>query len=197
MKDQVKTARLMENQNSAPEIQFRPEDLWDRYQIKKDAYYARIKFLGIKPKRDSNKRVYLTEEQVKDLDALHSHIEKTGKMEGFDSNNDSAEESALVRAETREIAAGASSMIDRPTAPVEAGQPHPDQFAALVRSAAEYAAGMELAKYTIASKFQENPDLLPDDLKQQVEEAKRQTAPKSQNPKAIAQQFLNQYGITA
>lgn len=188
----------MENQNSAVEVRVRPEELQEKYQIKKDAYYARINFLGIKPARDSNKKVYLTEEQVRLLDALHLHIENTGKMEGFDSNNYLAEDGdgALVKADTGAIANGTRGSIDRSTTPIEAEQPHPDQLAALVRNAAEYAAGMELAKYALAAQFQQNPDLLPDDLKRKVEEAKKQTAPKSQNPEAIAQQFLNQHGIT-
>lgn len=178
----LKIGRRMDDPNSAIENRIRPDELLEKYQIKKDAYYARLNHLGIKPYRDSSKRVYLTDEQVTLLDELHLHINQTGKMEGFNSSNN-----GLVKAE--------ENNIDRPTQKIEVNQPHPDQFAALLRSSAEYAAGMEIAKYTIAAKFQENPDLLPDDLKTQVEEAKKQVAPKSQNAGAIAQQFLNQYGL--
>jgi hypothetical protein len=77
----------MTNPNSDRNNQTRPESLMSKYNIKKDAYYGRIKFLGIQVMRDSNRKVYLTNEQVELMDELHSHIEETGKMEGFVSSN--------------------------------------------------------------------------------------------------------------
>ncbi len=80
----------MTNQISARNNQTRPDALMDKYGIKKDAYYGRIKFLGIEVKRDSNRRVYLTDDQVALMDELHSYISETGKMEGFQSSKNSA-----------------------------------------------------------------------------------------------------------
>ncbi len=77
----------MTNPISDRNNQTRPDSLMDKYNIKKDAYYSRIKFLGISVKKDSNRKVYLTDEQVELMDELHSHIETTEKMEGFVSNN--------------------------------------------------------------------------------------------------------------
>ena len=38
-----------------------------------------------------------------------------------------------------------------------------------MRSSAEFVAGMKIAKYTIVKQMQDNPNLLPDDHKKQVE----------------------------
>ncbi|WP_048753140.1 hypothetical protein, partial [Crocosphaera watsonii] len=77
----------MSKANSDRNNQTRPDELMNKYNIKKDAYYGRIKFLGIQVKKDSDRKVYLTDEQVELMDELHSHIEETGKMEGFVSEN--------------------------------------------------------------------------------------------------------------
>jgi hypothetical protein len=89
----------MTNPNSDRNNQNRPDSLMDKYNIKKDAYYGRIKFLGIQVMRDSNRMVYLTDEQVKLMDELHSNIEETGKMEIFVSNKNSI----LAFRESKEI----------------------------------------------------------------------------------------------
>lgn len=178
----------MTNQNSARNNQTRPESLRDKYGIKKDTYYGRIKFLGIKVEKDSNRRVYLTDDQVALMDELHSYISETGKMEGFVSSNNTD----LAVRETGEIDQAAQQVNLENSQPISQ-EPNQDQFAALVRSSAEYAAGMEIAKYTIAQQMQENPDLLPPDLKEQVEAAKASCSPKSPSPTAIANQFLKAY----
>ena len=112
---------------------------------------------------------------------------KTGKMEGFVSSNNGS----LAVRETGEIDQ-AAQQVNLENSP-QTQEPNQDQFAALVRSSAEYAAGMEIAKYTIAKQMQENPDLLPTDLKEQVEAAKASCSPKSLCPTAIANQFLAAY----
>lgn len=60
-----------------------PKELQDRYSIKREAYYNRLKFLGIKALRDSNGKAYLNSDQVALLDELHSYIKKHRKMSGF------------------------------------------------------------------------------------------------------------------
>ncbi len=179
----------MTNPNSDRTNQTRPDELMTKYNIKKDAYYGRIKFLGIQVMKDSNRKVYLTDEQVELMDELHSHIEDTGKMEGFVSNSNAS----LAVRESGEIEEAAQQIeLENKE---ENSKPNEDQFAALVRSSAELAAGMEIAKYTIAKQMQDNPDLLPSDLKVQVEAVKASCSPKSQSPTAIANQFLKQYNL--
>jgi len=155
----------------------RPEELQKRWRIQKDAYYGMLKFLEIKAYRDKE-GAWLDDEQVALLEALRSHIEQTGKMEGF---------GALVKSESSGIEQAAERLE------VKADTPNQDQFRALVRSAQEYAAGMELAKYTLVQQIQQNPELLPEDLRSQVEEAKKLASPKSQSPQSIANQFVLQF----
>ncbi len=180
----------MSNPNSDRTNQTRPDELMSKYNIKKDAYYSRIKFLDIQVKKDSSRKVYLTDEQVELMDALHSHIEETGKMDGFIIGNNGS----LAVRESSEIEE-AAQQIELENKEVKSEEPNQEQFAALVRSSAEFAAGMEIAKYTIAKQMQDNPDLLPSDLKDQVEAVKASCSPKSQSPTAIANQFLKQYNL--
>ena len=127
----------MTNPISDRNQQNRPDSLMDKYNIKKDAYYGRIKFLGITVKRDSDRKVYLTDEQVELMDELHSHIEQTGKMEGFVSSN----KGTLVVREGGEIDQ-AAEQIKLENKEVKSEEPSKDQFAALVRNIAEFPTGI-------------------------------------------------------
>jgi hypothetical protein len=62
---------------------YRPEDIQEMFGIKKVAYYNRLKYLGIEAQKDEQGKPYLDSQQVKLLQALHEHINETGKMEGF------------------------------------------------------------------------------------------------------------------
>jgi hypothetical protein len=85
----------MSDPNSATLNPIRPDDLMSELGIKKDAYYAYLKHLGIKASKDAEGRSYLTDEQANIIRALRSHVEKTGKIEGFPNSI----ESGLVWAE--------------------------------------------------------------------------------------------------
>lgn len=52
--------------------------------IKKDAYYAYLKHLGLKANKDSEGKAYLDPEQANLIRLLRAHVEKSGKMEGFE-----------------------------------------------------------------------------------------------------------------
>ena len=75
---------LMTEQNSTVEQQIRPTVLMDQLGIKKDAYYAYLKHLGIKAQKDSTNRAYLTEAQAKLIRELRKYVLKEGKIEGFE-----------------------------------------------------------------------------------------------------------------
>ena len=157
----------------------RPKDLQERWGIGKDAYYDMLKYTKIKAHRDKH-GAWLDDEQVEILTALRKHIEQTGKMEGFGA-----------------LAVKDSSEIEQAAEKIEVKNDTPDsekeQFHSLVRGAQEYAAGMEIAKYMLVKEIQENPELLPEDLRAQVEEVKKAVAPKSQSPQSVANQFMNQF----
>ncbi|NJO80432.1 MAG: hypothetical protein HC827_19265 [Cyanobacteria bacterium RM1_2_2] len=73
----------MTDQNSALLDPIRPDDLMSELGIKKDTYYSYLKHLGIKAAKDENGKSYLTDEQANLVRSLRSHVEKTGKIEGF------------------------------------------------------------------------------------------------------------------
>jgi hypothetical protein len=129
---------IMTNPNSDRNNQNRPDSLMSKYNIKKDAYYGRLKFLGIQVMRDSNRKVYLTNEQVELMDELHSHIEETGKMEGFVSSN----KGTLAVREGGKIEK-AAEQIKLENKEVKSQEPLEDQFAAFVRISTEFAEGIK------------------------------------------------------
>ncbi|MEM9486908.1 MAG: hypothetical protein AAGA83_24815, partial [Cyanobacteria bacterium P01_F01_bin.116] len=85
---------LMADQNSTVEQQIRPNILQDQLGIKKDAYYAYLKQLGIKAEKDSDGKAFLTEGQANSIRLLRQHVVDGGKIEDFDIHK--AIESALA-----------------------------------------------------------------------------------------------------
>ena len=63
----------MTDQNSEIDYQIRPDDLMEELGIKKDAYYAYIKFLDIKIEKADGK-AYLSQEQADLMRSLRSHV---------------------------------------------------------------------------------------------------------------------------
>ena len=74
----------MTDQNSTVEQQIRPNVLQDQLGIKKDAYYAYLKHLGITAEKDSNGKAFLTEAQAKSIRLLREHVVAGGKIDEFD-----------------------------------------------------------------------------------------------------------------
>ncbi|MEM9008475.1 MAG: hypothetical protein AAGE59_33815, partial [Cyanobacteria bacterium P01_F01_bin.86] len=72
----------MSDQNSEVLTQIRPEQVMEQLGIRKDAYYADLKFLGIQAQRDSDGKSYLDEGQFQLLVALRQHVEAIGPCEG-------------------------------------------------------------------------------------------------------------------
>lgn len=75
------------SQNSPTEAQFSPDEVQSRFGIKKDAYYDRLKFLGVKAAKDSTGKAFISGNEIEMLDALDGYIKQHGKMEGFTNSN--------------------------------------------------------------------------------------------------------------
>ncbi|NEZ54252.1 hypothetical protein [Adonisia turfae] len=73
----------MTEQNSTVEHQIRPTVLQDQLGIKKDAYYAYLKHLGITAEKDSTSKAFLNSEQENLIRALRKHVVAGGKIEAF------------------------------------------------------------------------------------------------------------------
>ena len=70
----------MAAQNSTVEHQLRPDELMAELDIKKQAYYTYLKYLGIKADKDSKGKLYLTQAQANLVRELRSHVVGGGKM---------------------------------------------------------------------------------------------------------------------
>jgi hypothetical protein len=144
--------------------------------IGKSAFYERMKFLGITPIREG-RQSFLQPKDVERLRALGEHIDATGTMEGFGAialrNNDEQ----LGIAEEEEPDLGTSDRAQ--------------QYAGIIRSAKEHRAGIEMAKYAIASRL-DVADLDPD-LIEQIEATRAATLPKSVSASATAGAVLTQF----
>jgi hypothetical protein len=86
----------------------------------------------------------------------------------------------LARRERQEIATQEAEMLFLEE--VEEG----NQIQQLTRSAQEKAAGVLIAQNILAKQFQNNPQLLDDDLKKQVLATEEALAPKTIDPKQYA-----------
>jgi hypothetical protein len=166
---------------------FRPEDIQEMFGIKKVAYYNRLKYLGIEANKDEQGKPYLDSEQVKLLQALHEHINETGKMEGFINN-------AIVKVDDSAAIASTNNNSEeniyvKPAEPTE-------QFDLnlLMRDAAELKAREiampALVKRAIADKMTEED--LPEDLQEKVNLAREAANPKY-TPASVADDLLNQW----
>ena len=77
----------MADQKTIVEHQIRPDELMAELGIKKDAYYAYLKHLGVKANKDRKGKAYLAPEDANLIRELRVHVEKTGKIETFQRAN--------------------------------------------------------------------------------------------------------------
>lgn len=173
----------MTDPNSTVERQIRPDEAMELLGVKKDAYYARLKFLGIKTEKDKDGKAYLSQAQFDQLVELGSWIEKTGKMEGFSNNN-----SALV------TTSESGSLLDVEQSAGEEGDRYADQMDDLIRAAAELKAHQIVMPDLVVRELAGRMDYsdLPADLKAKVDAVKEGSRPNFQ-PAAIAANLLDQW----
>lgn len=172
----------MTDQNSTVERQIRPDEAMELLGVKKDAYYARLKFLGIKTEKDKDGKAYLSQEQFDQLVELGSWIEQNGKMEGFPNSN-----SALATSQ-------AGSLLDTDQPEAEAGDRYSEQLDDLIRSAAELKAHQIVMPDLVIRELAGRMDYsdLPADLKAKVDAVKEGSRPNFQ-PATIAANLLDQW----
>lgn len=174
------------SQNSAPSETIRPEELMDELGVKKDTYYADLKYLGIKADKDEQGFAYLTFEQAHQVRSLRSYVNRMGKRDGF-------EVGTIVQVtDSKTDLAAAESEPDiylepeEPTAQFDVND--------LVRSAAELKARElampHLVKREIANRMEESD--LPEDLQEKVAYAREVANPKF-TPGQLAETLLSQY----
>ena len=164
------------SQNSPTEAQFSPDEVQSRFGIKKDAYYDRLKFLGVKAAKDSTGKAFISSNQIEMLDSLDGYIKENGKMEGFINKNSIGDE-----AET-ESAPLATTTIDNLTTATESAPTNSDPFQAenigpmdeLINLAAGIAAQRIAAPHLVALEMANSMtyDDLPDEYRERVDQAR-------------------------
>ncbi len=173
-------------QNSAPNNSIRPDELMSELGIKKDAYYKDLSYLEITPDKDSEGKVYLTNEQAGKIRALRNHVKLTGKRNGFDN-------SSIVKVDDSNEMVSNSSEAENDIY-VNAEEPTDKIDSDIVREAEELAArGMamnDLLKIQLASKM--TFDDLDADLQEKVNIAREVANPKW-TPASLADKILAQH----
>ena len=150
--------------------------LQQKYGIGRGPLYERMKYLKITTYKESGK-AYLYPEQIAHMDGLHEHIKENGRMEGYvvpapsgpveAVEEEPQEAAALVVAETQQLAVPNYSASRKWSHTKE----QVDDVASIVKSAQNKAAGTLVAENLLARKFIENPELLPEELKQKIKES--------------------------
>lgn len=149
-------------------------DLQKKYGIERDSFYARTRYLRITTWKEGGK-AYLDAGQLAHMDGLHDHIKSTRRMEGYpvpDPSGPVEEEqptsSTLAISETQQITA---TPTYAPKQKRSQSSQQVDDTAAIVQSAQNKAAGTLIAENLLARHFIENPDLLPENLKEKIKES--------------------------
>ncbi|MBR8833528.1 MAG: hypothetical protein DSM106950_05670 [Stigonema ocellatum SAG 48.90 = DSM 106950] len=145
--------------------------LMQKYDIRKAPLYKRIKYLKITTRKVSSK-AYLDAEQVVHMDGLHLHIKEHGKMDGYpvpplsEPIDEPEEESSIVVAQSQQIVPSYSPKQKRKGTKKEV-----DDTPSIVKSAQNKATATLIVENFLAQKFIENPELLPEELKQKIKES--------------------------
>ena len=149
-------------------------ELQKKYGIQRDSFYARTRYLRITTWKEGGK-AYLDAGQTAHMDALHDHIQQTGRMQGYpvpepsgpiEEEEQPAPTTSLTVSETQQITPTYAPKQKRSQSSQQV-----DDVAAIVQSAQGKAAGTLIAENILARHFIENPNLLPDELKTKIKES--------------------------
>lgn len=151
------------------------ELIGERYgNLGKTAIYNRLELLGIKIGKFEGISG-LDEESLDKLDRLNQWIQDGNSSQDFPER---VIETGIVHRE--------ESGIEETSIPIGGGMPN--ELLAVIQAAQQKAAGVMMAQNILAQQMIDNPDLLPEYLKQQVEASNRAIAPKHQ-----AKEYMSQY----
>lgn len=150
-------------------------DLQKKYGIQRDSFYGRTRYLQIKTWKEGGK-AYLDADQTAEMDGLHNHIKTAGRMEGYPvpdpsgpvEEDEQPTSTSLAVTETQQITV---TPTYTPKQKRSQSSQQVDDTAAIVQSAQNKAAGTLIAENLLARHFIENPELLPDSLKEKIKES--------------------------
>jgi hypothetical protein len=155
------------------------KQLEDLFSVRNTTVYRRLNKLGIEPIKGED-GWSITDEALAELDKLDSWIADGNTLESYPTS------SALA---VKEDDGGEIEQETIRVTPVEEG----NQLAQIIRNAAKKATGMLMAENVIAQEFLANPELLPDDLLEQVRATEEALTPKSIDPIQYANSLVSQF----
>ena len=172
-------------------------ELLKRWGIARTALYERLKYLGSQLEKGPSNKGYLTDEQVKLMDELDSHIKKTGKMEGFNSSsliktNDSnlvqsSDNNSLGKGNKDEYSLTSPDEIVVKTEEPDDGFEMDDAFRVGAEIKTRRLAMPDLMALAIADELTEED--LPSDLQQKLNAVREAVNPKWK-PDGVAKQYV-------
>ncbi|MEC4816101.1 MAG: hypothetical protein SAK29_22940 [Scytonema sp. PMC 1069.18] len=152
------------------------KNLQKKYEVDRPVLSAMIKYLRIKTWKIQRK-TYLDAAQIAHMDGLHNHIKSTGGMEGYPIPDSSkpledkelATIASLAIAETQQVSKAVPNYAVKDERSQSSQQV--DDISTIVKSAQSKAAGVLITENLIARQYLENPEMLPDELKQKIRES--------------------------
>lgn len=173
--------------NSAAELN---EKLQEKYEVRQSQIYKRLKHLRIKPWKGQGQH-WLDADQVTEMNRLNEHLLAGNSMESYPMPEPSGpwqeDSSEIVKADSTFLEQGDERLSFEE---VNGGN---EQINQIVRAAQSRAAGALIAERVLAAQFKDNPHMLDDDLRQQVEAAEARVAPKSVDPNQYANLLISRY----
>jgi len=159
-------------------------ELQKKYGISRDALYKRMKYLRIATwKETGSNRVYLDGEQVTHLDGLHQYMEgNNGKMDGYPIPESPGSQAIVTTSsENVVIAEKPQEVIEQVVEQVVEeqeikGRKHSqdiEDFQSIHNSGMKRALGIMMMERAIANQYIANPDLLPEEFKEQLAQASK------------------------
>lgn len=148
-------------------------ELQKKYGIQRDSFYARTRYLRITTWKEGGK-AYLYADQIAYMDGLHEHIQQTGRMQGYLVPEPSGPVEEDEQPTSTSLAVAETQQITPTYAPKQRRSQSSEQVddtAAIIQSAQNKAAGTLIAENILARHFIENPDSLPDNLKERIKES--------------------------
>lgn len=163
-----------QNQENFPKILI--SELLKKYEIGRDSLYNRMRYLRITTWKVSGKAC-LDPQQVKYMDDLDEYIRVNKRMEGFPIPEPSGP-IEVEEEQTTTLAVAQTQQVTTSTTPNYSTEEQRSQSSGdvenlvkLVESAQNKATGLLIAENLLARQYIENPELLPQHLKDKIKEA--------------------------
>lgn len=163
--------------------------LEEKFSIKKAMVYKRLEYLKIKPFKEG-RQLWLSDQQLADLEGLHEHMQATGTMDGYKN------QLAIVPSSS-EISSTKHKIINPEPEKIYGKPTGLEAFTAIQKSAQTRAAGTVMFRAMLESQYIENPELLPEELRQQIAQVQEEYATKVVDPLAYADALMQSYSGAA